>query len=90
MKLSLDDQPGNKGPSDYVKLTKVACGAFVLGGEGRMKLVADHGYPTPSDDSRMGDDDDLEERKSRLLLQANEEILRALVRRAVPENKKQD
>lgn len=90
MKLSLDDQPGNKGPSDYVKLTKVACGAFVLGGEGRMKLVADHGYPTPSDDSRMGDDDDLEERKNRLLLQANEEILRALVRRAVPENKKQD
>ncbi|KAJ9223235.1 hypothetical protein DTO169C6_4495 [Paecilomyces variotii] len=85
MKLSLDDQSAEKGPSDYVKLTKVACGAFVLGAEGRMKLVADHGYP----DSRM-EDDDPEEMKNRLLLQANEEILRALVRRAIPEHKKQN
>ncbi|KAL1857164.1 hypothetical protein Plec18170_003280 [Paecilomyces lecythidis] len=88
MKLSLDDQSAEKGPSDYAKLTKVACGAFVLGAEGRMKLAADHGYPTP-EDSRM-EDDDPDEIRNRLLLQANEGILRALVHRAIPEHKKQN
>lgn len=106
MKLDLnsfarrDGGPAHAAANEHVRVTKVACGAFVLGGEGRAKLVAGPGparrraaaaaaaaaaTTAPGDDSLDLDslDEDPESRRDRLVLRANESLLRALVRRAV-------
>ena len=68
--LKLDLRAPGKQP---VRLSKIACGGFVLGSEGRMKLVARSGQ----DDS--GDDDG----GDRLQLRAVEMLLRDILNRAV-------
>ncbi|KAL2222657.1 kinetochore complex Sim4 subunit Fta1-domain-containing protein [Thermoascus aurantiacus ATCC 26904] len=91
MKLDLnsfarrDGGPAHAAANEHVRVTKVACGAFVLGGEGRAKLVAGPATTAPGDDSLDLDslDEDPESRRDRLVLRANESLLRALVRRAV-------
>ena len=55
-----------------VRLTKIACGGFVLGSEGRMKLVA-----------RSGQDDSDDDGGDRLQLRAVEMLLRDILNRAV-------
>lgn len=81
MKLDLNQSWGSheKPADEHIYLSKIACGAFVLGAEGRVKLVAN-----PEHAASAGGED--EERTTRLILQANENILRALVRRAVGED----
>jgi hypothetical protein len=75
---SLDPNSNKNGPNQHVLLSKVASGAFVLSAEGRLKLVASPDRHASGD---HGSDEDA--RIGRLILNANEEILRALVRRAV-------
>lgn len=72
----------------HMRLTKASCGAFVLGGEGRVKFLANPGramFLGDEDDYLGADDDqeDTEDREKRLAWRANEELLRALVRKAV-------
>lgn len=79
---------GDGRQQSYMRLSKVSCGAFVLGSEGRMKLMANPGRAIPLDDSEdedygEGDAGDMEEREKRLVWRANEGLLRALVARAM-------
>ncbi|WEW58395.1 hypothetical protein PRK78_003863 [Emydomyces testavorans] len=73
----------------YMRLTKIACGAFVIGFEGRMKLLANPGRTIFLDESQLdelgGDDglEDAEDREKRFIWRANEELLRKLVARAM-------
>lgn len=64
MKLDLD---GSDQAKQHVRLSKIVCASFVLGGEGRLKLVA-----TDKDD---------DENKS--ALEAGETLLKLVARRAV-------
>ncbi|KAL2008223.1 hypothetical protein VTN00DRAFT_8205 [Thermoascus crustaceus] len=86
MKLNLQDlahRESQANANEHVRLTKVACGAFVLGGEGRAKLIANPGRrgAASADDSVF--DDDPDRRRDRLVLRASESLLRTLIRRAV-------
>lgn len=67
--MKLDLRAPGKQP---VRLSKIACGGFVLGSEGRMKLVARSGQ-----EGDGSDDDD------RLQLRAAEMLLRDVLNRAV-------
>ena len=67
--MKLDLRVPGKQP---LRLTKIACGGFVLGSEGRMKLVAR---------SRQDDSDD--DGGDRLQLRAVEMLLRDILTRAV-------
>lgn len=79
MKLNLGTSPSNQSlAKQHVRLSKVACGGFVLGSEGRMKLVAGSGRTRAGDDGVVGDDE-----KAQLELRASEALLAAVVRRAV-------
>ncbi|GFF41320.1 conserved hypothetical protein [Aspergillus udagawae] len=80
MKLNLGDlASGHHSVNQSVRLTKIACGSFVLGGEGKMKLVAPSGQAgSSSEDSAAA----AREGRDRLLLRANEELLQAVIRRA--------
>ncbi|PGH23094.1 hypothetical protein AJ80_02868 [Polytolypa hystricis UAMH7299] len=76
------------GEKEYMRLTKVSCGAFVLGSEGRVKLLANPGRVMPFADSDAenedddNDDADSDSREIRAVWRANEGLLRALVERA--------
>ncbi|KAK2875673.1 hypothetical protein FQN49_001506 [Arthroderma sp. PD_2] len=73
-----------------VRLTKVSCGAFVLGSEGRIKLLANPGRAILLDDSEIegeGDGIDIDERQKGLVWKANEELLRVLIARATGEGR---
>lgn len=84
MKLDLNDSPGRCGTgSQHVRLSKIACSAFVLSGEGRTKIIADAGRVAPVDNSVLAETEDPEDRKNRLILKANESILRALIHRVI-------
>ncbi|EEP75369.1 predicted protein [Uncinocarpus reesii 1704] len=70
----------------YVRLTKVASAAFVIGFEGRLKLLANPGRVFFIDESQLDDEEALEDtegREKRFIWKANEELLRALVLRAM-------
>ena len=73
MKVDLDGSLQNKVSRQHVRLAKVACAAFVLGSEGRMKLVVGT--------AQMGEDDD-EERRVSPSVKASETLLRAIIRKA--------
>jgi hypothetical protein len=80
MKLNLGDlASGHHSVNQPVRLTKIACGSFVLGGEGKMKLVAPSGQAGSSSEDGAAA---VREGRDRLLLRANEELLRAVIRRA--------
>ncbi|OOF90246.1 hypothetical protein ASPCADRAFT_10830 [Aspergillus carbonarius ITEM 5010] len=61
---------------EHVRLVKIACGGFLLGGEGRLKLVA---APSASEN---GESDSAASRKNHLALRACEVLLSNVVRRA--------
>ncbi|EEQ27237.1 hypothetical protein McanMca71_006935 [Microsporum canis] len=91
MKLDLTDFTGQSATSTenpkgkYIRLTKVSCGAFVLGSEGRIKFLANPGRTILLDDSDIeeeGDGIDIDERERGLVWKANEELLRILITRA--------
>ncbi|KAJ5293669.1 hypothetical protein PENANT_c002G03297 [Penicillium antarcticum] len=71
MKLDLDGSSDNKVSKKHVRLSKVACAAFVLGSEGRLKLVV------------AGDQDDGDGDEVGLPFEASGAILRSIIRRAV-------
>jgi hypothetical protein len=85
MKIDLNQAWSRQKPeNEHLWLSKIACGAFVLGMEGRVKLIASPERKASGDGSTV--DNDEESRMSRLILRANENILRSLVRRAVGED----
>ncbi|KAJ5925662.1 hypothetical protein N7454_008301 [Penicillium verhagenii] len=76
MQLDLKGSSKNQPAKQHVRLSKASCGAFVLGSEGRMKLVVDV--------SRTEDqDEDGVPAKNKLVLRASETLLRAVVSKAV-------
>lgn len=77
MKLDLDGSSQNKVARQHVRLSKVACAAFVLGSEGRMKLVV-------GSDSAEGEDSEQAQSEQRAPAQAaSETLLRMVIRKAV-------
>ncbi|EEH34788.1 hypothetical protein PAAG_05835 [Paracoccidioides lutzii Pb01] len=86
MKLDISDFGKNPtvAQQKQVRLSKISCGAFVLGGEGRMKLLANPGRVIPFDDAEVTEEeDDPDSREIRSVWRANEMLLRALVLHAV-------
>ncbi|KAJ5950223.1 uncharacterized protein N7479_008636 [Penicillium vulpinum] len=74
MKLDLDGSSSNEPARQHVRLSKIACAAFVLGSEGRVKLVvADDG----DEGSRVRGD------QNELALEAGESLLRSVIRKAI-------
>ncbi|KAG5292362.1 hypothetical protein I7I48_04429 [Histoplasma ohiense] len=86
MKLDISDfgkEPTNT-QKRQVRLSKVSCGAFVLGSEGRVKLIANPGRVIPFDDADVTEEnDDPDGQEARSVWRANEMLLRTLVARAV-------
>ncbi|CAI7624779.1 unnamed protein product [Penicillium glandicola] len=82
MKLDLDGSSSDQVAKQHVRLSKVACAAFVLGSEGRVKLVvaADGDAGDGDEGSRTRDD------RNELALQAGESLLRSVIRKAVVED----
>ncbi|KAJ5588147.1 hypothetical protein N7537_010825 [Penicillium hordei] len=82
MKLDLDGSSSNQPVKQHVRLSKVACSAFVLGGEGRVKLVvaADRDSGDGDEGSRVRDD------KNELALEAGVSLLLSVIRKAVVED----
>lgn len=83
MKLELVDDPTTMGSGPkMVKLAKISCGAFVMGSEGRIKLLANPGHVPPKDpDDSDDEDEDLVER--RRIGNANEALLQSFIQRAI-------
>ncbi|KAJ5793477.1 CENP-A-nucleosome distal centromere subunit CENP-L [Penicillium paradoxum] len=77
MKLDLDGSSSNQTAKQHVRLSKVACSAFVLGSEGRVKLVvaADRDMDEESASQVRRD-------KGKLAFEAGELLLRSLIRKA--------
>lgn len=73
MRLDLDGSSSNKVARQHVRLSKITCAAFVLGGEGRMKLVVD---------ARARDEDE-GSAKDEACMRACETLLRAVISKAV-------
>ncbi|KAJ5888554.1 hypothetical protein N7495_008595 [Penicillium taxi] len=73
MKLDLDGSSQDKILRQHIRLSKISCAPFVLGNEGRMKLVVD---------IDLSDDDELFAR-SQSILYASEMLLLKVIRRAV-------
>ena len=78
--MKFDLTGGNAEPTlkgqDHVRLARIACGGFVLGGDGKLKLVAS----TPAGDN--GDSDTAAGRNNHLALRACEVLLSDILRRA--------
>ncbi|KAJ5561307.1 hypothetical protein N7535_004226 [Penicillium sp. DV-2018c] len=77
MNLDLDGSSSNHAAKKHVRLSKVACAAFVLGGEGRVKLVV------PDDQDDAGGDEGSESRTRDGVSLAAEALLRLVIRKAV-------
>ena len=76
MQLDLTGSSKNQAAKQHVRLSKASCAAFVLGGEGRMKLVVDVARAE-------GQDEDDAPPKDRLALRASQILLRAVISKAV-------
>ncbi|KAJ5735273.1 CENP-A-nucleosome distal centromere subunit CENP-L [Penicillium malachiteum] len=76
MQLDLDGSSPNQVAKQHVRLSKVTCAAFVLGGDGRMKLVVSATRSeNQGQDERMGKDE--------AALRASEALLHAVIGKAV-------
>lgn len=82
--------PGNSLAKQHVRVSKIACGGFVLGSEGRMKLSADLGRQSGAgtgtgtgDDAGDGQNSRVLNEKDRLELRASHALLLGVLRRAV-------
>lgn len=74
MSLDLDGSAKNSLARQHVRLSKVACAAFVLGSEGRMKLVVE---------TDRSEDDETVTARNESSLRASETLLRTVIRRAI-------
>ncbi|KAF7126156.1 hypothetical protein CNMCM5793_002578 [Aspergillus hiratsukae] len=80
IKLNLGDlASGHHSINPPVRLTKIACGSFVLGGDGKMKLVAPSGQAVSNSEDGAAP---ARESRGDLILRANEALLQAVIRRA--------
>ncbi|KAA8646451.1 hypothetical protein EYZ11_000262 [Aspergillus tanneri] len=84
--LAMDlDLAGSSSSSNvtkqHVRVSKIACGGFLLAGEGRLKLVVQLGKPGSGDRS-TDNDEEARNQRSRLALRANEALLHLVLRRA--------
>lgn len=77
MKLDLDGSSQNKVARQHARLSKVACAAFVLGSEGRVKLVVG------ADLSEDGESANARSERRSPVLRAGETLLRMVIRKAV-------
>ena len=73
MKLDMDGSSQKQIARQHVRLSKLACAAFVLGSEGRMKLVV---ADRPAEEEEFSVRDEL-------ALRASEVLLQAVIRKAV-------
>ncbi|KAL5364372.1 kinetochore complex Sim4 subunit Fta1-domain-containing protein [Aspergillus floccosus] len=73
----------NTPAGEHVRLTKIACGGFVLASEGRLKLITHARSQRPTTDQPADSDADAQTESDRLALQASEALLHAVLRRAV-------
>lgn len=81
MNLDLDGSSSHKIAKQHVRLSKVACAAFVLGSEGRVKLVlAAHRDAGDEDEGPAGQARGVENKPA---FKAGELLLRSLIRKAV-------
>lgn len=76
MKLDLDGSSQNKVARQHVRLSKVACAAFVLGSDGRMKLVV-------ADSAEIEESEQAQSEPISPALLASETLLRMMLRKAV-------
>ncbi|GAB1202035.1 hypothetical protein APSETT445_000642 [Aspergillus pseudonomiae] len=76
---SAKDSPARK----HVRISKIACNGFVLGAEGKMKLVAQPIRAGPAGDDSAENDDDAPSEKKRLALRASEVLLLSVIRRSL-------
>lgn len=83
LKLDLSASPttAQTPAKQHVRLSKIACGGFVLGGEGRMKLVAVSGEKETSSRDRDDEDSRIRTEREKLELRGSEALLRAVMRR---------
>lgn len=72
MKLDLDGSSQNAVARQNVRLSKVACAAFVLATDGKMKLIVN-----------STDDEDDPSAKDQVALRASEALLQVIIRKAV-------
>ncbi|KAJ5106007.1 hypothetical protein NUU61_003354 [Penicillium alfredii] len=77
MTLDMDGSATDQRARQHVRLSKVACAAFVLGSEGRMKLVVSANRDEDGASVGRGRDSSFQR-----ALRASETLLRAVVRRA--------
>jgi hypothetical protein len=77
MQLDLDGSSQNQVARKHVRLSKVACAAFVLGSEGRMKLIVG-AEPAEDDESDSG-----RREQSSPAVHASEMLLQMVIRRAI-------
>ncbi|KAG0153527.1 hypothetical protein PDIDSM_2180 [Penicillium digitatum] len=79
MKLNLDGSSSDQVAKQHVRLSKVACAAFVLGSEGRVKLVVAADRDDGDEGTRAPGD------KNERALEAGESLLQSVIRKAVVE-----
>lgn len=85
MKLDFSATPvsRNTPEGEHIRLTKIACGGFVLASEGRLKLVTNTKSQRPTTDQLADGDADAQTESDRRALRASEALLQAVLRRAV-------
>ncbi|KAE8338965.1 hypothetical protein BDV24DRAFT_81928 [Aspergillus arachidicola] len=76
---SARDSPARK----HVRISKIACNGFVLGAEGKMKLVAQPIRTGSAGDDSAENDDDARNEKKRLALRASEVLLFSVIHRSL-------
>ncbi|KAJ5790087.1 uncharacterized protein N7518_007098 [Penicillium psychrosexuale] len=88
MKLDLDGSSSDQVAKQHVRLSKVACAAFVLGGEGRVKLVVAADRDAGDGDGDGDGDEGARVRgdKNELVSEAAETLLLEVIRKAVVED----
>ncbi|KAE8138489.1 kinetochore complex Sim4 subunit Fta1-domain-containing protein [Aspergillus pseudotamarii] len=84
MNLDLAGSSARDSPaSKHVRISKIACNGFVLGAEGKMKLVAQPIQTGSAGDDSAENDDDARNEKKRLALRASEVLLLSVIQRSL-------
>ncbi|KAI2685494.1 hypothetical protein CBS147333_8563 [Penicillium roqueforti] len=86
MKLDLDGSSSDQVAKQHVRLSKVACAAFVLGGEGRVKLVVAADRDAGDEDGDGDEGARVQGGSNELVSGAAEALLLEVIRKAVVED----
>lgn len=82
MNLELNNPSAHTLSKQHARLSKISCGAFGIGCEGKLKLVVPEGKTATGDSAEDGTQTRSE--KEKLSLRASVALLQAVVRRATP------